>query len=108
MHNTNLIFGFLEFPFLLVCIYFAFRTAATLRGGIFGRGMGLLAWGFFVMAVGHAHMQVEHLLGYNLINKVIGEQAGAVVWVIALTLTWALSGVGFYRIYSASRSVVGA
>ena len=58
MHASNVVFGFLEIPFLILCIYFAFRTAIVLRGGIFGRGMTMLAWGFFVMAVGHVASSV--------------------------------------------------
>lgn len=38
-------FGILELPFLLVCIVYSFRTAQTLKGGIFGKGMVYLAWG---------------------------------------------------------------
>ena len=108
MHAPNVVFGFLEIPFLILCIYFAFRTAGVLRGGIFGRGMGMLAWGFFVMAVGHLHMQMEHLLGLNLFVWALGDRIGGAIWIVALMLTWALSGIGFYRIYSASRSTVGA
>ncbi|MGI9544498.1 MAG: hypothetical protein ACR2MX_14655, partial [Cyclobacteriaceae bacterium] len=35
-------FGILELPFLLVCLFFAFRTAQALKGGVFGEGMSLL------------------------------------------------------------------
>ncbi len=108
MHASNVVFGFLEIPFLILCIYFAFRTAIVLRGGIFGRGMALLAWGFFVMAVGHVHMQLEHVLHVNLFESLLGHTAGNAVWIVALILTWALSGIGFYQIYAASRTTVGA
>lgn len=108
MHSANVLTGLLELPFLLVCIYFAFQTASALKGGIFGRGMMLLAWGFLVMAIGHAHMQMEHFLGFNLINSIFGNTVGQVVWVAALVVTWGLSGIGFYKIYNASRSTVGA
>lgn len=39
-------FGILELPFLLVCIVYSFKTARTLKGGVFGQGMVYLAWGF--------------------------------------------------------------
>lgn len=62
-HNLNLWASAMELPFLLISVFFAFATAQALKGGKFGRGMNLLAWGFLVMAVGHLHMQVEHLYG---------------------------------------------
>lgn len=108
MQSPSIITGLFELPFLLMCIYFAFQTANALKGGIFGRGMTLLAWGFLVMAIGHAHMQLEHFLGFNLINMIFGRTVGQVVWISSLVVTWGLSGVGFYKIYSASRSTVGA
>lgn len=108
MHSTNAIFGLLELPFLLVCIYFAFRTAMALKGGVFGRGMMLLACGFSVMAVGHVHMQVEQSFGVSGFNALLGESIGRIVWISALLTTWALSGIGFYKIYVASRRTTGA
>lgn len=108
MHTSSMLFGFLEVPFLLMCIYFAFQTASALRGGVFGRGMMLLAWGFLVMAIGHAHMQIEHFIGHNLINDLFGPSIGPIVWIVALLVTWGLSGVGFYKIYRVSRRTAGA
>ena len=29
-------FGILELPFLFVCVYYSFKTASALKGGIFG------------------------------------------------------------------------
>jgi hypothetical protein len=107
VHTSNILFGVLELPFLLLCVYFAFRTAVALKGGVFGRGMMLLAFGFSVMAVGHAHMQVEHYLGLNVFNALMGESIGHIAWIIALLTTWALSGIGFYQILRASRRVAG-
>lgn len=95
-------FGLMELPFLFVCIYFAFKTSASLKGGIFGKGMKLMAWGFLVMAVGHMHMQADHFFGINLFNSVLGYVGGNVAWFIALVATWSLSGLGFYSIYKAS------
>lgn len=103
--NITELFGLLEFPFLLLCIYFAFKTASSMKGGIFGKGMTLLAWGFLVMAVGHLHMQIEHFYGINLFNSVLGNGIGSVVWFFALFITWTLSGLGFYKIYRASKGV---
>ena len=101
--NITELFGLLEFPFLLLCIYFAFKTASSMKGGIFGKGMILLAWGFLVMAVGHLHMQVDHFFGINIFNSAMGDSLGSVVWFIALFVTWTLSGLGFYKIYRASK-----
>lgn len=108
MHTPNTIFGLLEVPILLVCVYFAFRTAMALKGGVFGRGMMLLACGFTVMAVGHVHMQVEHYFGLSGFNALLGPVLGQIAWIVALLVTWALSGIGFYKIYRASRSTTGA
>jgi hypothetical protein len=102
--SAAFLFGLLELPFLLVGVVFAFVTAAALRGGVFGRGMALLAWGFLVMAVGHLHMQASALLGFNLFDRLLGDTAGTIAWVSALIVTWALSGLGFYSMYRVSRS----
>lgn len=96
-------FGVLELPFLFLCVFFAFLTAAALRGGRFGPGMNLLAWGFLVMAVGHLHMQISQYFGVNLFDSLFGPAGGAVAWYIALVVTWGLSGLGFYQLYKASR-----
>jgi hypothetical protein len=101
--NLNYWFGVLEFPFLLIAVIYAFATARTLKGGKFGRGMNLIAWGFVVMAVGHLHMQIEHFYGINLFRKLLGEVPGNIAWFIALVLTWGLSGLGFHSIYKASK-----
>jgi hypothetical protein len=102
--GAELLFGVLELPFLLVGVVFAFLTAAALRGGVFGRGMTFLAWGFLVMAIGHLHMQIDALFGINLFATLLGDGLGTVVWVLALIVTWALSGLGFYSIYRVSKS----
>lgn len=101
--NTNFLFGMMELPFLLISVVFAFLTATALRGGKFGKGMYLVAWGFVVMAIGHLHMQIEHLYGINLFQSVLGDTIGSVIWFIALIITWGLSSLGFYSIYKASK-----
>lgn len=96
-------FSVLEIPFLVGCVTFAFLTAVALKGGRFGTGMRLIAWGFLVMAVGHVHMQIEMATGLNLFGSVLGATGGSVLWVVALMLTWGLSAAGFYQMYRASR-----
>ncbi len=96
-------FGLLELPFLALCIVYAFLTAQALKGGIFGKGMSLMAWGFLVMAIGHLHMQIDHLFGFNIFKTLLGEMVGQLFWVIALIITWGLSGYGFYLLYKAAR-----
>lgn len=96
-------FGVLELPFLFLCMYFALRTAGALKGGIFGKGMALMAWGFVVMAVGHMHMQIDHFFGLNIFNSLFGSTVGQVTWIVALMVTWTLSGLGFYYIFKAAR-----
>lgn len=96
-------FGLLELPFLVLCVVYAFLTAAQMKGGKFGSGMNLLAWGFIVMAIGHMHMQIDHFFGTNLFNDLFGEAMGSIIWVIALIVTWTLSAFGFIRIYKSSK-----
>lgn len=107
-HGTHMegeaqIFGILELPFLIIALFFSFLTARNLKGGKFGTGMNLLAWGFSVMAVGHLHMQIDHLYDFNLFKEILGEKVGNYAWYIALILTWGLSALGFYKIYNASK-----
>lgn len=96
--------GLLELPFLLIAVFFAFRTASALKGGVFGRGMLLIAAGALVMAVGHLHMQIQAMWGVNIFGQVFGNTLGTVVWVIALIITWGLTGAGFYSIYKSSKT----
>jgi hypothetical protein len=98
--------GVLELPFLFLCVFFAFKTSIALKGGVFGKGMSYLAWGFLVMAVGHLHMQADHFFGFNLFNTLLGQSLGKIVWFIALVVTWGLSGYGFYEISRASKGRV--
>lgn len=98
----NEIFGLIELPFLLIAIVFSFLVAKRLKGGKFGAGMQLLAWGFLIMAVGHLHMQIDQIYGFNLFNTLLGEVGGRAAWFIALVATWGLSALGFLKIYKAS------
>ena len=96
-------FGILELPFLFLCIYFSFRTAQALKGGIFGKGMNFLFWGFLVMAVGHIAMQVHHIFDFDVFRDVFGYMIGNFLWFTALMITWGLSMAGFISIYRASK-----
>ncbi|MEW5940177.1 MAG: hypothetical protein AB1750_10970 [Chloroflexota bacterium] len=93
----------LELPFLLIAVFFAFRTAQALKGGAFGQGMRLVAFGSLVMAIGHIHMQVDALFGFNLFNSLLGSIGGNIAWIAALIVTWVLTGLGFVSIYKAAR-----
>ncbi|GJM63120.1 hypothetical protein [Persicobacter diffluens] len=95
--------GGMELPFLGIALIFSFLTANRLKGGRFGAGMQLMAWGFLVMAIGHLHMQVDHFYGFNLFNTLFGAVGGQIAWFLALMVTWGLSGFGFYKIYHASK-----
>jgi len=94
-----------ELPALAIAVVFGFLTAHALRGGRLGAGMTLIAWGFLVMAVGHVTMQVEMLFGINLFSALLGARGGQVAWVVALVVTWGLTGTGFFRLYRASARV---
>ncbi len=97
------IFGLLEMPFLAIALIFSFLTATRLKGGKFGSGMTMLAWGFVVMALGHLHMQIAHIFDYNIFKNMFGDTTGNYIWFIALIVTWGLSALGFYKIYKASK-----
>lgn len=100
--DFNEVFGLIELPFLIIAIVFSFLTAKRLKGGRFGSGMQLLAWGFLIMAVGHLHMQIASIYNYNLFNTLLGEVGGRAAWFVALVATWGLSALGFLKIYKAS------
>jgi len=102
--SFEVLFGLAELPFLFLAVFFALATAVALKGGAFGRGMNLIAWGFLVMAVGHLHMLVERLWGLNLFATAFGPSGGAVVWIVALISSWTLSWLGFHSLYRAARA----
>ncbi|MBI2821004.1 MAG: hypothetical protein HYX74_02150 [Acidobacteria bacterium] len=91
-----------ELPFLLITIIFGFRTATALKGGAFGRGMGLIAWGAVIMGIGHIQMQVNQIFHVSLLAVVFGSVGAPIAFLIALIATWVLTGSGFYSIYRAS------
>lgn len=88
---------------MMICVVFAFVTANALKGGKFGRGMNLLAWGFLVMAIGHLHMQLDHFYNLNLFRSWFGNLGGSLAWFIALVITWLLSAAGYYSMYKAGK-----
>lgn len=96
--------GLLEIPFLAVAIGYSLRTASALKGGVFGRGMTLMAGGLVVMAIGHIIMMLEMYFGINVLDLVFGSVLGGILWVAALVLSWGLMGVGFHSIYAASKA----
>jgi hypothetical protein len=105
MHAAQHWYALVELPALVIAIVFGFLTARALRGGRFGSGMTLIAWGFLVMAVGHLHMQLEAIFGFNIFSFALGSAGGQAAWLAALLVTWTLTGLGFYRLYHASSRV---
>ena len=103
LSSFETLFGLAELPFLLLAVCFALATATALKGGAFGRGMGLIAWGFLVMAVGHLHMLVERIWGFNVFTSLFGISGGAIVWIVGLIASWTLSWLGFHSIYKAGK-----
>lgn len=102
--NATLILGSIEIPFLMVAVFYSLRTANALRGGVFGRGMGLMAGGLFIMAIGHMLMLADTAFGVDFLNYILGGIVGSAVWVLALVASWGLTGIGFHSIYRASRA----
>jgi hypothetical protein len=102
--DLPIILGLLEIPFLAVALLYSWRTASALHGGIFGRGMGMIAAGMLVMGVGHLLMLAHAALGIDVLSAVFGGTLGSIFWVIALLASWGLTGTGFHSIYKASRA----
>jgi hypothetical protein len=102
--HASFTLGLLEIPFLAVAIGYSLRTAGALKGGVFGRGMMLMAGGLVVMAIGHVIMMLEMYFGINVLDLVFGSLLGSILWVVALVLSWGLMGVGFHSIYAASKA----
>lgn len=103
MMDMQMWFAWLEVPFLLGAVVMAFLTARAMRGGVLGSGMAFIAWGLLVMAVGHIHMQVEHVTGTNIFQMLFGHVGGIIAWFTALIVTWLLTAMGFAKLYRASR-----
>ena len=93
----------LELPFLFIAVFFAFRTARALKGGAFGRGMQLIAYGALVMAFVHIQMQVQSIWGINLSDSIFGSSLGEPIWIIILIATWILTALGFVSIANAAK-----
>ena len=102
--HTDHWFVIMELPLMIFSVFFAFATAAKMKHAQFQRGMKLIAWGFLVMAIGHAHMQFEHFTGINLFETVLGETGGHIAWVIGLLSTWGLSALGLYTIFKCAEA----
>lgn len=104
LSDIHIWFVIVELPFLFTAVFFGFMTANALKGGVFGQGIRLMAWGFLVMGAAHFHLMVTRLFGYDLFAKVFGDVGGTFVVMVILAMTWTLSGLGFYRIYRISKS----
>lgn len=102
--DSHLVLGMLEIPFLALALFYSLRTASAMRGGIFGRGMALMAGGLLLMGVGHVLMLADTALGVDVLTSVFGGTLSAVLWVAALVASWALTGTGFHSIYKATRA----
>jgi hypothetical protein len=102
--DSSLVLSLLEIPFLLLAIVYALRTAKALQGGVFGRGMALMAGGLLVMAIGHFLMIADMAFHINLLGAIFGFTLGGILWVVALLGSWALMGTGFHSINKASKA----
>jgi hypothetical protein len=100
--NSSMFLGMLEIPFLGLAVFYSLRTASALRGGIFGRGMALVAGGMLVMGIGHILMLADTALGIDLLSTYFGSVGSGALWITALVASWALTGTGFHSIYKAS------
>ena len=104
MFNSSLVLGMLEIPFLALALFYSLRTASAMRGGIFGRGMALMAGGLLVMGIGHFLRLADTAFGVDVLTSCFGATLSGILWVTALVASWALMGTGFHSIYKASRA----
>jgi len=102
--TNSVLLGMLELPFLGIALFYSVRTASAMRGGIFGRGMALVAGGMLVMGIGHFLMLADSGFGMDVLTVSLGPTWSGVVWVAALVASWGLTGTGFHSIYKASRA----
>jgi len=102
--TNSVLLGMLELPFLGIALFYSVRTASAMRGGIFGRGMALVAGGMLVMGIGHFLMLADSGFGMDVLTASLGPTWSSIAWVAALVASWGLTGTGFHSIYKASRA----
>jgi hypothetical protein len=102
--TNSVLLGMLELPFLGIALFYSLRTASAMRGGIFGRGMALVAGGMLVMGIGHFLMLADSGFGIDVLTVSLGPTWSGVAWIAALVASWGLTGTGFHSIYKASRA----
>ncbi len=97
-------FGMVEMLFLLVCIYFAFKTAHSLKGGVFESGMIHIAWGFVILAFGHGISQLAYIFEVDVLELILRQQQGKITELLIFVFAWGVLILGFMKIYQATRS----
>ena len=97
-------FGIVELIFLATCIYYAFKTANRLKGGVFGSGMIHIAWGFVILGVGHLISQLAYIFEADLMALILKQQQGLITELLIFVFAWGVIILGFMKIFQATRN----
>lgn len=97
-------FGFVEIVFLVVCIYYSFKTARKLKGGVFGSGMIHIAWGFVILGIGHVISQLAYIFEVDLLALILKQQQGKITEILIFVFAWGVITLGFMKIYQMTKS----
>lgn len=93
MNST--VFNLVEIPFIIAAVLLGVRAAQQHGAGPIRRGLGFLVAGLAVMAIGHAHMQLERHLSLDLFKVLFGDYGARIAWVAALAVSWSMTAYGF-------------
>lgn len=89
------VFNLVEIPFIIAAVLLGVRAAQQHGAGPVRRGLGFLVAGLVVMAIGHAHMQLERHLSLDLFKVLFGDYGARIAWVAALAVSWSMTAYGF-------------
>lgn len=93
--NSSTVFNLVEIPFIIAAVLLGVRAARQHRAGPVRRGLGFLVAGLVVMAIGHAHMQLQHHLSLDLFEVALGADGARIAWLAALAASWTMTAYGF-------------
>lgn len=93
---------FVDLPLWALAAVFAFRIAASFRGGALGRAAGWVGWALVVVASGKA-LRAALLLVHG--DRAFSSELAQLAWGAVLAAAWGLAGMGIYEFYRAGRSI---
>lgn len=93
---------FVDLPLWGLAALFAFRIAASFRGGALGRASSWVGWALTVVASGKA-LRALFVLAEG--ERVFSSELVDLVWGLAVATAWGLAALGIYEFYRAGRSI---